>query len=62
MSLIPTLRRMQADVCYFEASLVGRVSSRTVRATQRDPVSRGNKVVTTTKNNQTLTTHLKNNN
>ena len=34
MSLIPVLRRQrQADFCEFEASLIYRVSSRTVRAT-----------------------------
>ena len=31
-------RQRQVDVCEFEASLVYRVSSRTVRATQRNPV------------------------
>ena len=38
MALIPALRRQrQADLCEFEASLVYRVSSRTFRATQRNP-------------------------
>ena len=38
--LIPALRRQtQADLCEFEASLVYRVSSRTARAAQRNPVS-----------------------
>jgi hypothetical protein len=40
--LIPALRRQkQMDLCKFEASLVYRVSSRTARATQRDPVGGG---------------------
>jgi hypothetical protein len=41
MPLIPALRRQrQVDLCKFEARLVYRVSSRTVRAvTQRNPVS-----------------------
>ena len=40
MPLIPALRRQrQVDLCEFEASLVYRASSRTVRAvTQRNPV------------------------
>jgi hypothetical protein len=39
MPLIPALRRQgQADLCEFEASLVYRVSFRTARATQRNPV------------------------
>jgi hypothetical protein len=40
----------QADFCEFEASLVYRVSSRTARAAQRNPVSK-----TKTKNKQTKT-------
>ena len=37
--LIPALRRQrQADLCEFDASLVYRAASRTVRATQRKPV------------------------
>ena len=46
MHLIPALRRqMQADLCEFEASLVYRASSRTVRAvTQRNSVSKKQKV------------------
>jgi hypothetical protein len=40
MPLILALRRQsQADLCEFKASLVYRVSSKTVRATQRNPVS-----------------------
>ena len=40
MHLIPTLRKQkQVDLCELEASLVYRVSSRTARATQRNPVS-----------------------
>ena len=38
-----TLRQRQASLCEFKASLVYRVSSRTARATQRDPVSKTNK-------------------
>ena len=39
MPLIPALgRKRQADLCEFEASLVYRVSFRTVRDTQRNPV------------------------
>ena len=41
MPLIPALgRQRQVDLCEFEASLVYRVSSRTARATQRNPVSK----------------------
>ena len=37
--MIPALRRLkQVDLCKFKASLVYRVSSRIVRATQRNPV------------------------
>ena len=41
VSLIPALgKQRQVDLCEFEASLVYRASSRTVRAvTQRNPVS-----------------------
>ena len=42
MTLIPALgrwRQRQVDLCEFKASLVYRVSSKTVRATQRNPVS-----------------------
>jgi hypothetical protein len=39
MSLIPTLRRQRLeDLCEFQASLIYSSSSRTVRATQRNPV------------------------
>jgi hypothetical protein len=42
--LIPTLgRQRQVDLCEFEASLVYRVSSRTARDTQRNPVSKKTK-------------------
>jgi hypothetical protein len=34
-------RQRQVDLCEFEASLVYKGSSRTVRATQRNPVSKG---------------------
>ena len=41
MPLIPALRRQrQLDLCEFEASLVYRVSSSTVKATQRNVVSK----------------------
>ena len=41
MPLIPTFgRQRQADLSEFEASLVYRVSSRTSRAIQRNPVSK----------------------
>ena len=41
MPLIPTLgRQRQADLSVFKASLVYRVSSRTARATQRNPIKR----------------------
>ena len=40
MSLIPALgRQRQVDLCELEVSLVYRVSSRTARAIQRNPVS-----------------------
>ena len=39
MPLIPALgRQRQADVCEYEASLVYRASSRTIKATLRNPV------------------------
>ena len=48
MPLIPALgRERQVDLCEFEASLVYRVSSRTVRDTQRNPVSKETKNKTT---------------
>jgi len=44
MSLMPALwRQRQADLCKFEASLVYRVSSRTARDTQRNPVLKNKK-------------------
>jgi hypothetical protein len=44
MPLIPALgRQRQADLCEFKASLVYTVSSRSTRATQRNPVSNKNK-------------------
>jgi hypothetical protein len=44
-SLILALRRQrQADLSEFEASLVYKVSSTTARATQRNPVSKKQKV------------------
>jgi hypothetical protein len=36
-------RQKQVDVCEFEGSMVYRVSSRTARTTQRNPVSKQNK-------------------
>ena len=42
-SLILVLgRQRQVDLCEFKASLVYRVSSKTVRATQRNPVLKNN--------------------
>jgi hypothetical protein len=39
ISLIPALgRQRQADLCEFKDNLVYRISSRIVRATQRNPV------------------------
>jgi hypothetical protein len=38
--LIPALGRQRQAISEFEASLVYRVSSRTARATQRNPVSK----------------------
>jgi hypothetical protein len=44
MPLVPAFKRQrQADLCAFKASLVYRVSSRTARATQRNPVSKRKK-------------------
>ena len=41
MLLIPALKRQnQVDIHEFKASLVYRASSRTARATQRNPVSK----------------------
>ena len=42
-------RQRQGDLCELEASLVYRVSSRSARATQRNPDSKTNKGVTETK-------------
>ena len=39
-SLIPALRRQRQEICECEVSLVHRVSSRTARDTQRNPVSK----------------------
>jgi hypothetical protein len=48
------LQQRQVDLCEFEASLVYRVSSRTARATQRNPVSENkNKNKNETKQNKT---------
>jgi hypothetical protein len=43
MPLIPALKQSQSNFCIFEASLVHRVSSRTARATQRNPISKNKK-------------------
>jgi hypothetical protein len=43
MPLIPALGRQRQGISEFEASLVYRVSSRTARATQRNPVSKKTK-------------------
>jgi hypothetical protein len=44
MPLIPALRKQrQADLCEFQVSLVYRVSYRTVRATQRNPILKSQK-------------------
>jgi hypothetical protein len=43
------------DLCEFKASLVYRVSSRTARATQRNPVSKNQKEKQKTKNNNNKT-------
>ena len=48
MPLIPALWRISE----FEASLVYKVSSRTARATQRNPVSEKNKETNNKKNNK----------
>jgi hypothetical protein len=51
--LIPVLRRQrQVELWEFEASLVCRVSSRTARATQRNPVSKNKKQKTKQKQKQ----------
>jgi hypothetical protein len=43
MPLIPSLERQRQAISEFEASLVYRVSSRTAKAIQRNPVSRKKK-------------------
>jgi hypothetical protein len=50
MPLISTLGRQVADLCEFKASLVYRVSSRTARATRRNPVWKNNNKKQTNKN------------
>jgi hypothetical protein len=40
MPLVPALGRQRQAISEFEASLVYKVSSRTARATQRNPVSK----------------------
>jgi hypothetical protein len=51
--LIPALGRQRQAISEFEASLVYRVSSRTARATQRNPVSKSNKQTDKQTNKQT---------
>jgi hypothetical protein len=46
MPLIPALGRQRQAISEFKASLVYRVSSRTARATQRNPVSKKPKTKT----------------
>ena len=47
MPLLPAIRRQkQMDLFEFETSLVYRVSSKTARTTQRNPVSKNNKTKT----------------
>jgi len=58
MPLIPALGRQRqrwADLCEFDLSLVYRASSKTARAAQRNPVSRGRKYIYIRK--QPLTLH-----
>jgi hypothetical protein len=43
-------RQRQVDLCEFKASVVYRVSSRTARATQRNPVSKNKKTKQMNKN------------
>jgi hypothetical protein len=53
-SLILVLgRQRQEDLCEFKASMVYRVSSRTARATQKNPVSKKQKQKNKNKKNQT---------
>jgi len=50
MPLVPVLRsKRQADLHEFKASLVCRMSSRTARATQRNPVLKNQKQTSKTK-------------
>jgi hypothetical protein len=49
MPLIPTLERQrQVDLCDFKANLIYKLSPRTARATQRNPVSKSIIIITTT--------------
>jgi hypothetical protein len=57
MPLIPALGRQRQMDSEFQASLVYRVSSRTARAIQRNPVSKNQK----TKRNKTKQTKTKTN-
>jgi hypothetical protein len=54
MSLIPALGRQRQWISEFEASLVYKVSSRTARAIQRNPVLKNKQ----TKNNHNLCTYF----
>ena len=54
MPLILALRwQKQADLCEFKASLIYRVSTKTARATRRNPVSKTKTKPNQTKPNQT---------
>lgn len=57
MSLISALRRQtQADLFEFDASLMYRVSSRTVKATQSNPISKKTNKQTNTQKGSQVTT------
>jgi hypothetical protein len=57
MPLIPALGGRGRQISEFEASLVYKVSSRTARAIQRNPVSKNKKTKTKTKQNKTKTSN-----
>jgi hypothetical protein len=52
MPLIPALGRQRKQISEFKASLVYKVSSRTARAIQRNPVSKKKKKTTNQPTNQ----------
>jgi hypothetical protein len=56
MPLIPALGRQRQRISEFEASLVYRVSSRTARATQRNPIWKNKKTKNKKTNKQKGTT------